>query len=439
MNYPLLENAVLGKKLQKSEHYRIIGGGIAGLLLGFHLKKAGVSFHIYEKTERAGGLLQTKKMKHGLAEGAANGVLWCPELEALANDLGLKLVAPQKITKKRYILRNNEFRRFPLTVAETWEAIWQFASWQKPRKIETLQDFCDTYLSEKVGQQLLEPALAGIYAGRLDELSFSAILPTLAQTQAKNERLGLALFKNAWKNRNNKRPKAPAHLRGGTLSFENGMQDLVNALANDMSEHITYNSDILAEQNTTKSTILCVPAYEAANFFASHQLSKKLQKITYSPIISITLFLEQTNLPNFKAGFGCLIPRNENYTILGVLFNHCIFDKRVTNEKIASLTCIMRDFDDSLLKKTDKELLNIVENDLKKLFNLQNNFLEHQIYRWPKGIPLYSPALQATHFEIQDTLEKDFPKIRLFGNYTGQISVRKMCVEAAKVGRYLAK
>ena len=32
MNYPLLESAILGKKLHKSEHYRIIGGGIAGLL-----------------------------------------------------------------------------------------------------------------------------------------------------------------------------------------------------------------------------------------------------------------------------------------------------------------------------------------------------------------------------------------------------------------------
>ena len=78
MNYPLLESAILGKKLHKSEHYRIIGGGIAGLLLGFYLKKAGVSFHIYEKTERAGGLLQTKKTRFGIAEGAANGVLWCP-------------------------------------------------------------------------------------------------------------------------------------------------------------------------------------------------------------------------------------------------------------------------------------------------------------------------------------------------------------------------
>jgi len=111
----------------------------------------------------------------------------------------------------------------------------------------------------------------------------------------------------------------------------------------------------------------------------------------------------------------------------------------VTDEKLASLTCIMRDFDDILLKKTDKDLLNIVVNDLQKLFGLQNDFLEYHIYRWPKGIPLYSPALQDSRFEIQELLQKDFPNIRLFGNYTGQISVRGMCQEAAKVGRYLAE
>ena len=439
MKYHLLESAVLGKKLQKHEHYRIIGGGIAGLLLGFYLKKAGVSFHIYEKTTRAGGLLQTEKKKFGIAEGAANGVLWCPEFEALANDLGLKLIAPQKITKRRYILRNNQFRRFPLSIWETWQAVRQFFGSHKPEKIDTLQDFCNTYLSQKVASQLLEPALAGIYAGQLHELSFSAILPNLAQTQAKNNRLGFALLKDAWKNRKNKRAKVAKHLRGGTLSFENGMQDLVDALAKYLSDNITYQADISALQQKDEATVLCVPAYSAAPFFGSHQLGEKLNEISYSPIISITLFVEETNLPKFKSGFGCLIPRNENYTILGVLFNHCIFDKRVTNKNVASLTCIMRDFDDSLLKKTDKELLNIVSKDLKNLFDLQNDFLEHHIYRWPKGIPLYSPTLQEKHLEIQTLLEKDFPNIRLFGNYTGQISVRKMCQEAAKVGRYLGK
>ncbi|MGB1204585.1 MAG: protoporphyrinogen/coproporphyrinogen oxidase [Chitinophagales bacterium] len=439
MKYPLLKSAVLGKKLQKQQHYRIIGGGIAGLLLGFYLKKAGVSFHIYEKASRVGGLLQTKKTKFGIAEGAANGVLWCPEFEALANDLGLKLIAPQKITKKRYILRNNKFRRFPLTILETLQAARQFFSSKKPQKIDSLQDFCNTYLSEKVANQLLEPALAGIYAGRLHELSFSAILPTLAQTQAKSNRLGFVLLKNAWKNRKNKRPKAPKHLRGGSLSFENGMQDLVNALAKHLSENITYNVDVLEQQKKDIPTILCVPAYRAASFFKSHELEKKMNEITYSPIISITLFVEQKNLPNFKAGFGCLIPKNENYNILGVLFNHCIFEKRTPNENMASLTCIMRDFDGKLFKKTDEALLNMVANDLKRLFGLENDFLGQQIYRWPKGIPLYSPALQTLHFEIQELLEKDFPNIRIFGNYTGQISVRKMCQEAAKVGRYLAE
>ena len=184
-------------------------------------------------------------------------------------------------------------------------------------------------MSEKVAAQLLEPALAGIYAGRLHELSFPAILPNLAKKQAKNNRLGFALLKDAWKNRKNKRAKAPKHLRGGSLSFENGMQDLVDALAIYLKDNITFNADISVLEKTGIPTILCVPAYRAASFFKSHELEKKMNEISYSPIISITLFVEQKNLPKFKAGFGCLIPRNENYTILGVLFNHCIFDKRL--------------------------------------------------------------------------------------------------------------
>lgn len=428
-HYKFLKSTILGTPLKK-ETYNIIGAGISGLLLGYHLKKKGIPFKIYELTNRTGGLLQTQTTKYGLAEGAANGVLWCQAFEDMANHLKLDILTPNTRARNRYIIRDNQITRFPLSMVET---ILTFKNLFLPDKKlpVTVKEFSDSHLSKALSTRLLEAALGGIYAGRLEELSFPATLPNLAKIKAKNKSVGLGLIKKIFQKSKGNGKSTPKELKG-TLSFSDGMQELVDSLTTFLKDHIVYNFSGQQFKGTPYPLILTLPAYHAMQFFDEHPLQKLLKEVNYSPILTATFFFNKNDIPNFREGFGCVIPRSERFRILGILFNHCIFEHRVIDDSIISLTCIARDFNDTLFKKTEEEIFDIFLQDISRLFELKAEPLEKVLYKWPKGIPLYTPELYESWFEMDKLLKKDFPNIRLFGNYTGGISVRQLCQEAAK-------
>ena len=169
-------------------------------------------------------------------------------------------------------------------------------------------------------------------------------------------------------------------------------------------------------------------------FFESKNISSLLAQVKYTPIISTTVFFNKEDVPQFKSGFGCLIPRSEGLTLLGVLFNSCIFPDRVQDKNVLSLTCMLRDEEGTIMASNEEQVLeNIILPDLKKLLGINTSPLGYKMFKWQKGIPIYTPILQQLWQEIDIVLRKEHPHIRLLGNYTGQISVRGMAQHISKL------
>lgn len=431
------KQAILGMPLRATSNQKIhiVGAGIAGLLLGYYLKKRGLSFTIYENSAQAGGKLTTQHTPYGIVEGAANGVMRCAELDELVETLGLTYLSPLPDNKKRYLVRGNVLRRFPLSVGEALKGVFNFIMPHAPAKpLLTLRDFADVYMSPTIATQLLEPALQGIYAASLDELGFEAIMPHWAKIQQNSGSMAWALLKNrfmpSYLNRNKIQTQAKKAKSGGTSSFEGGMQTLIDALAQYLDKHIQYNTDGIALlANTSEAVVLCAPAYSAAHYFEQHAIANLLRQVHYLPMLSATFFVPKAALTRFKNGFGCLIPRNEAYQIKGILFNHCIFEGRTTQSDCASLTCIASDATTS--HWDNASLIAHLTKELEKLLGLNAVPLHVVLSRYKQGIPLYSPELPQIWVQLDELLRRDFAHIRLFGNYTGQISIRAMCQAAA--------
>ncbi len=424
MKYKFLNSSILGADLNKKKSINIIGGGISGLMLGYHLKKANIPFKIFEKSDKVGGILGTKKCKNGIAEQTANGTLWCPAFINMCNDLGLEILKPNSESTARFLVRDRQLRKMPLSILELANAVTK-CMFPKNNKPETLRAFGEQFFNKRMTDYLLEPAFLGIYNGLGDELSFPGTMSMLAKILNEHNSLAFGGIKNLFNHK-----KDPNKITG-TLCFKNGTQDLVNSLQEYLYKETELNAEINPFGNKTDQFVSCAPAYAAKDFF-DDDLRVVLDSINYSSNISMTLFFEKTKIQNFKEGFGCLISRKENIGILGVLFNSCIFQHRVFSEGLLSLTCIMRDFDGSLQEKTDESLLEFVMNDLNKIFKIEGQAKEFSISRWPKGIPLYTPQLYQNWFEINAILKNRYKNINLFGNYTSQISIRGMCTEADK-------
>ncbi len=425
MKYRLLKSSLLGRPLDPTQTIFIVGGGIAGLMLAYHLKKAKVGFKLYEKAERAGGVLGTVKGQYGIAETAANGFLWCQEIIDMCQDLKVDLVYPNKVQKARYLVKNHKLRKMPLNVFQLTAAIAR-AALPHSQNINTLREFGETYFGTSMTDYILEPAMSGIYSGLANELSFPGAMSSIAKILNQHKSLvwgGLQKMTGGSKNPNK---------ISGTIGLKNGMGSLVEALSEHLKNEIEYDTIVDKDFVQKNECVLCVPAYVAQNYFDG-PIAQQLTNIEYTSNISITSFVKKEAVPKFKAGFGCLISRKENVNILGILFNSCIFDHRVVSDDLLSLTCILRDFDGRLSTLNDAALLDLVNREMGLVLGLQDTPLEQHIFRWPKGIPLYTPYLYESWFELNDVLQSQHPNIRLFGNYTGQISIRGMCEQAAKV------
>ena len=428
MKYRILENSFLGNPPDKDKTYIIIGAGVAGLMTGYFFKKAGIAFKIIEKSNRAGGMLQSHQLQNGIAEQAANGFLWCKELEQMATDLGLELMTPNKEASGRFLVRDKELYRYPLSMPETLSLIGGLFVSHKDT-FETIQEFGEKQFGAVVARQMLEPAFAGIYGAHISQLSFPGAMTKVANILNSGNRLPLALIKSrGQRSRENSTGKGGS----GTHSFKNGIEALTIKLAEYLKEDITYNTDGQQFNSVDNNLVITAPAYVAKDFFTGETFDI-LNAVQYVSLITSTYIFKKSDFENFTEGFGCLIPRNEALPTLGVLFNSCIFPNRVNKEELISLTCMLRDEQDiKYSEMSDEAIKDIHHKDLNELFGLEAQPIEYKVFKWDKAFPLYSPELHNNWFALNYYLKEKHPNINLFGNYTGELAIRGMAESLGK-------
>ncbi|MGE0614757.1 MAG: FAD-dependent oxidoreductase, partial [Bacteriovoracia bacterium] len=146
------------------------------------------------------------------------------------------------------------------------------------------------------------------------------------------------------------------------------------------------------------------------------------------PLISLTLIVRKDRA--HPRGVGVLIPRGEGYRILGVLFNSSAFPDRVIDDAHASYTVMIGGTGDPrALQESDETLVQIATQETSRLFGTAIEVLEARLFRWPAAIPIYNHALLETWDAARGWAAQ--PGRVLFGNYTGQVSVRGMIESAA--------
>lgn len=431
--YHFLESSVLGKPLD-NKFYQILGAGISGLLMGYFLKQKNIPFNIYEISDRTGGLIQTQTNAYGIAEQAANGFLMCSEMQKIFETIKIEVLKNEKTSSKKYIVRNKKLSIFPLKFSELLPLLRKIFISHKLTPV-TVDDFGKICLGDAVTNQIIEPVMKGIYGGHINKLSFPAALPEISKAYFNNQSIAAVLLKKMFKEYFLKDQKP---LLKGTLGFEKGMGELIAKLSDYLKNEIVLNYDASKLPEFNDNIICCLPAYNSSFLFKEHLISQILSNIQYIPLISTTFYFNKNAFNNFKPGFGCLIPANEKLKLFGIIFNSCNFKNRVFNDEHISITCITGGIEQKELLDLENDLLikeMLVELDM--LFGLKEDPLHYAVFKHKRGIPLYSPQLYNDWNILDKHLKNDFPNIRLFGNYTGNISIRGMCQQAAKATKNL--
>jgi oxygen-dependent protoporphyrinogen oxidase len=400
----------------------IIGGGITGLTAAVRLKALGVPVTVYEGGSRIGGVIQSVRKNGFLAEFGPNSILeTSPVITSLMQDLALqnRRVNANPAAAKRYIVRGKKPVSMPASPLKFFSTPL-FSTGAKLRllveplmfrcpvdKEESLQSFVLRRLGHDFLDYAINPLVGGIYAGNPAKLSVKHAFPKLHALEQKYGSLLLGQFLGA---RARKKSGETSKQDAKPFSFENGLQDLIDALQQRLGSNLKLNTPVYkisekedgwqltAQQNGNdvafehSSVILALPAHKLANITLKTRKPaelKLLEQVYYPPVASIVLGFHREDVAHPLDGFGMLIPEKENFNILGCLFSSSLFPNRAPDGDV-TLTCYVGGArNPNLALQPHDHLVDMCVKDLKTILGVNGEPVFQHVQVFQKAIPQY--------------------------------------------------
>ncbi len=399
-------NQIIGK-LIKDKPVHLWGAGISGLVLAYYLKKAGFQVSLFEKSSQTGGKIGTKQTAYGPIETAANALFLSPDALELIDEL--KLTPKSSALKlKRHLYLNGKFCS-PLSFKLMARVILGWRKKIPPQEHPTVEDFLLPFFGRDLIDHLVSPSLGGIYATEARGLDMESLFPEEFKAKTYGEFL-LNIKKRLQKNRG-------MRLKG-SVSFEGGMQKLIDALTDSLKEniHLNYHEPFRIQDNT----ILCTDALVASELLSGTDFSNPLKKIQYAPLSTTTIYLRK-KIKKLENSFGVLIPRDQGLHSIGILSNKDIFP--FNYKDLSSYTFISPEIHD-----LEGKILSDLELLAPEIKQSDRVLVETKL--WPAALPIYNKKRKLAVNELHQIADKQAGVI-LFGNYVAGISLREM-ITAAK-------
>jgi oxygen-dependent protoporphyrinogen oxidase len=436
----------------------IIGGGISGLSAAFHLEKtraagAGLSYTLFESSQRLGGSMHSIRIHDCLVEAGPDSFLTeKPWALALCKELGIddQLIGSNDAQRKTYIVVKNRLIAMPdglmfmvptkllptaLTPLFSWGTKLRMAQelLHPPRPMqedETVGELVERHFGPEVVDRLADPLLSGVYGGDANKLSARAVLPRFVEMEEKYGSLSRAMLAAHKKMKAMAGTQPPRPLFS---SLHDGMQQMVDALTarlepaclktNARVRGIYPERDrwrLAIEMEGAESfdaLIVATPANVAGALLEAvdRDLADDLQGIAYSSSVTVTLGYHMDQLKPLPPGFGFLVPRSESRRMLACTFVHNKFPHRAPPDK-GILRCFLGGArDEAVLALTDDEIVATVRSELREIVKLDARPMFERVYRWKGAMAQYESGHLARVERITRRV-KDLPGLELAGN-----------------------
>jgi len=399
----------------------VIGGGVSGLSTAFYLKEGGAEVKVFERAPQVGGKMKTVYEEGYIVETGPNGFLdGKPYTLNLVKALGLTeaLYPSSDKARKRFIYSKGRLIRLPedplsflksplLSARGKLRLAKEFLVPPKEGdEDETLAEFARRRLGEEALNRLLDPMVAGIFAGDPERMSLKAAFPAIYNLEKEYGGLikGLiAKIKEA--KRKGGKAAGPAGPGGKLTSFKKGVSQLIEALEESLEGRIETGVNPQVEKRSDRwvvrtekgeeefdAIVMATPAYAAAQILkeVDGELSRELSQIEYSPISVVALGFTKEGLGHDLDGFGFLVPKEEGREILGALWDSSVFPNRVPEGKALIRVMIGGARQPELALKSPKELARIAVKELVEIMKIRKAPEYIRVFRHERGIPHYT-------------------------------------------------
>lgn len=446
----------------------VIGGGIAGLTAAYRLKQRGIRVVLYEASDRMGGAILTEHGDGYLADLGPNSLTApTPELRTLLAQLGLEssLVGASPKAHRRYIVKKNKLIPLPTSPSEilTTRLLSQSAKLavfgeplvdegDSPME-ESIAGFVRRRFNQEVLDYVVNPFVAGVYAGDPEQLSVRHALPKLYGLERSHGSVLKAFMGTARAKK--KRKKAGEEPPAPLVSFREGMEQLPSALARELHAEVRLKAPVTAVRSGPKGwtvgaafqaselydgVVLTTPAHRIDELDLDLPIGDRLKtlgSITYPSVAVVVLGFRREDVTHPLDGFGFLVPEVERRHVLGVIFSSTLFPDRAPEGHVA-LTAFVGGVRNPDLAHADVPTITArVLDDLRLLLGAKGEPTFRAFHLWSKAIPQYD--LTYSRFkEIMDEAERRNPGLALAGSYREGVAIGDVIAGAEAAATRLA-
>ena len=479
----------------------IIGGGISGLTAAYELEQArkrgaDIDWHLYEASNRLGGIIETTTRDGFVLEGGPDG--WVSEkswARDLAVELGLEseLIYSNDATRKTYILINGILQPIPdrmrLMVPEdlsTLEGSPLFSDTARaayaaelasaaelranaPPEDESVAAFVRRHFGEEVLTTLAAPLLSGVFGGDVEKLSVQSVMPAFVTMEREHGSLIAAL-----QSRSKATPPKPIF-----TTLRNGLGSLIEALTAALPPerlHLTrraislkregsnwclrttkgevgkakkhFHQILLATPATTTRTLLEPLVPEAGTLIPHDSSSAVLAAFTW-PADSAASF-------TIPPGFGFLVsskdlssrperseverpatpPQPHHPALLACTF----VDQKFPNRSPANSRIIRVFFGgnshEAFANSTDTEVATTALIQLEKILGPLPKPTHTEVRRWPNSLPQYEVGHQHRITQLDELIAR-LGNLALLGNAYRGVGLPDLIRDARSAARKL--
>ena len=418
----------------------IVGGGISGLSTAFSIQEqaaaAGLSVKctVLDASARWGGKIVTHRVGDLITEAGPDSFLsQKPAGLQLIEKLGLshQVIDTNESGKKAFVYSGGRLRELPegLVVITPGQVgpflrsglltIGGLARMgldlvipaKRSQQDESLASFFRRRFGRQAFERMMEPLMAGIYAGDAEQMSVKATFPRfleLEQDYGSVIRGMLAARKSD--------PSRPSNTPRHTMfvSLRNGLADLVGALIRRLTDHGVvlrsgtaveslrvrsqelgrWTYDVMLQDGSALSVdslVLATPAFVSADLLRplTPIAGGVLETIPYASTATIALAYPASVIGGAVDGYGFVVPRVERRDLLAATWTSLKWPNRAPSDRLLVRCYVGGVGREEILQLDDEALVTRVKAELKQICSVQAEPAYVEVNRWVKAMPQY--------------------------------------------------